>query len=115
MLAHKVDGEHLASYSDLLLAVWELERCAEARDPLLPKTTTMGGLNVTQPQTWGNLFPVRKLKDNHTFMALSAIVESNGTEEDLSVKPEEEEEAESSDGEDQETLSWIGGADQAIG
>ena len=26
MLAHKVDGKHLASYSDLLLAVWKLER-----------------------------------------------------------------------------------------
>ena len=69
MLAHKVDGKHPASYSDLLLAAWKLERQAEARDPLLPKTTTTGGSNVTQPQTSGNLFPSRKLKGNHTFTA----------------------------------------------
>ena len=69
MLAHKVDGKHLASYSDLLLAAWKLERWAEARDPLLLKTTTTGGSNVTWPQTLGNLFLSRKLKGNCTFMA----------------------------------------------
>ena len=58
--------------------------------------------------------PSRKLKGNHTFTAQSAIVESIGTEEDLSVKPEGEEEAESSD-EDLETLSGIGGAYQPVG
>ena len=42
-------------------------------------------------------------------------MESVGTEEDSSVKPEGEEEAESSDGEDPETSSGIGGADQPIG
>ena len=47
MLAHKVDGEHPTSYSNLLLAVWKLERQAEARDPLLLKTTLTGGSNGT--------------------------------------------------------------------
>ena len=115
MLAHKVDGKHPTIYFDLLLAAQKLQRWAEARDPLLPKTTTTGGPNVTWPQTSGNLFPSRKLKGNHTFMSGSAIVKSIGTEGDSSVKPEGEEEAESSDGEDPETLSGIDGADQLIG
>ena len=74
---------------------------AEARDPLLQKTTTTRGSNVTQPQALGNLFPSRKLKGNCTIMAGSTIVGSVGTEENLSVKLEGEEEAESSEGEDQ--------------
>ena len=37
MLAHKVDGKNPAGYSDLLLAMWKLERRAEAMDPLPPK------------------------------------------------------------------------------
>ena len=48
MLAHKVDGKHPTSYSDLLFAARKLERWPEARYPLLPKTTTTGGSNVTQ-------------------------------------------------------------------
>ena len=115
MLGHKVVGKHPSSYSKLLLAAWKLERQAEARDPLLAKATTTGGSNVTQPQTSGNLFPSRNLKGNCTFMGQSAIVESIGTEESLSVKPEGEEEAESSDGEDPETLSEIGRADRPFG
>ena len=47
-------------------------------------------------------------------MAQSSIVESIGTEENLSVKPEGEEVAESSDGEDPETSSGTGGADQPV-
>ena len=74
----------------------------------------MGGSNITQPQTSGNLFPSRKLKGNHTFTAQSTIVESIGAEEDMSVKPEGEEEAESSHGEDPETWSGIGGTDQPV-
>ena len=86
MLAHKVDGKH-PSYSDLhLCAAQKLGRWAEARDPLLLKTTTTGGSNVTWPQALGNLFPSRKLKGNHTFTAQSAIVESIGTEGDLKCK-----------------------------
>ena len=114
MLAHKVDGQQPTSYSDHLLAAQKLERWAEARDFRLQKTTITGGLNVTQLQTLGNLFPSRKLEGNHTFTAQSIIVESIRAEEDLSVKPEVEEEAESSD-EDPETLSGIGGADQQVG
>ena len=70
-------------------------RWAEARDPLLPKTTKTGVSNVNWSQTSGNLFSSRKLKGHHTFTTQSAIVESTEAEEDLSVKPEREEEAES--------------------
>ena len=115
MLAHKVDGKYPTSYSDLLFTAWKLERQAEVRDPLPPRTTITGGSNVTKPLTLGNLFPSRKLKGNSTFTTHSAIVKSIGAEEDWSVKPEGEEEAESSDEEDPETLSGIGGADQPIG
>ena len=69
MLAHKVDGKHPATYSHLLHAAHKLERWAEARDPLLSKTTMTGGSNVTWPQTLGNLFPSRKMKGTHTFTA----------------------------------------------
>ena len=60
---------------------------AEARDPLLPKTTTTGGSNVT-PETPGNLFPSQKLKDSCTFTAQFATVESNKAKENLGTKPE---------------------------
>ena len=95
MLAHNVDGKHPTSYSNLLLVAWRLERQTEARDPLLPKDTTTGGSNDTQPQAFGNLFPSRKLKGSCTFITWSTIVGSIGTEMDLSVKLEGEEEAKS--------------------
>ena len=50
MLAHKVDGEHPASYSDLPLAVQKLERRAEARDPLPPKAAATNGSTTTHSQ-----------------------------------------------------------------
>ena len=115
MLAHKVDGKHPASYSNLLLAAQKLERQAEARDPLLLKNTTTGGSNAIQPQALGNLFPSRKLKGNHTFTVQSTIVGGkHWNEEDLSVKLEGKEEAGSSEGEDQETPNGIGGTNQLI-
>ena len=76
---------------------WKLERWAEATDPLLLNTTITLGSNVTQPQALENLIPSRKLKGNCTFIAQSTMVETIGTEGDLSVKPKGEEEAESSD------------------
>ena len=45
MVVHKMDCKHPASYSNLLLAAGKLERWAEPRDALLPKTTTTGGSN----------------------------------------------------------------------
>ena len=102
MLAHILDGKHPASYSDLLLVAQKLERWTEARYPLLSKTTTTGRSNLTQPQALGNLFPSRKQKGNHTFMAQCTMVETIGTEGDSCAKPEGEEEAKSSEG-DQET------------
>ena len=115
MLAHKVDCEHSSSYSDLLLAAWTLERPAEARDPLLPKTTTARGSNITHFLRPGNLFPFQKLKGSHTLTTWSATVESNEAEEDSGTKPEGEEKAKSSAGEDAETSSGVGGADQSVG
>ena len=114
MLAHKVDGEHPTGYSDLLLVAQKLERWAESRDPLLPKTATAGRLNITHSQTRGNLFPSQKLKGNHTFTAQSATVENNEAKEDSGAKLEGEEEAVSSAGEDEETSSRAGGADQSV-
>ena len=76
MFAHKVDGEHPTGYPDLLLAAQKLKRQAEARDPLLPKTTTTGASNVTHSQTPGDLFLSQKLKGNLTFTAQSATVET---------------------------------------
>ena len=66
MLAHKVDGEHPASYSDLLLATQKLERWTETRDPLLPKMAATSGLNTMHSAMPGNLFPSHKLKVNFT-------------------------------------------------
>ena len=115
MLAHKVDGKHPSSYSELLPAAQKWERWTEAKYPLLLKTTTTGGLNVNWLQTSGNWFPSRKLKGNHTFTAQSTIVESTEAEEDSNVKPEGEEEAESSAEEDAETSNGVRGADQLVG
>ena len=84
------------------LATQKLERWAEARDSLFPKTTTTGGSNVTQPQALGNLFSSRKLKGNCAFTAQSTIVGSVGTEGVSNVKPEGEKEAEFSEGETKE-------------
>ena len=88
---------------------------AEVRDPLFPETTTTGQSNVTQSQTSGNLFPSRMLKGNCTFTAWSPIMESTEAEEDSSVKPEKEEEAEYWTEEDTETSSGFGGGDQSVG
>ena len=115
MFAYKVDGEHPTGYSDLLLAALKLERWAEARDPLLPKVTTTGELNLTYSQTKGNFFPSQKLKGSHTFTAWSTTVENNKAEEDSGMKPKGEEEAESSAREDPETSGGVGGADYSVG
>ena len=115
MLAHKVDGEHPAGYSNLLLAAQMMERWIEARNPLLPKATTTRGSNITCSQTPGNLFPSWKWKGSHTFTTQSTTVESNNIEKDSGVNPEGKEEVESSAGEDAETSSGVGGADQSVG
>ena len=80
----------IRSYSDLLLAAHTLDRWADARDPLLSKTTTTGGSSITHSQSTGNLFPSQKLKGSHSFTAQSATMESNEAEEDSGAKAEEE-------------------------
>ena len=87
MLTQKVDGEHPASYSNLLLVAQRLKRWAETRDPLLPKTTAAGKLNITHSQTPG---PFQNLKGNCTFTAQSTTVENNEVEEDSGMTPEGE-------------------------
>ena len=114
MLAHKVDDENPVRYSNLLLAAQNLQRCAEARDPLHLKTTTTGGWNVIHSQTPGNLFPSQKLKGRCTFTTQSATVESNKAEEDSGAKSEGEEEPEPSAGEEAETSSGVG-TDHLVG
>ena len=61
-------------------------KMGEARDHLVPKTTTTVGSHVTQLQTPGNQYPTRKLRGNHTFTSQSPIVESTKAEEDSSIK-----------------------------
>ena len=94
MLAHKVDWENPVTYSELLLDTQKLERQAEARDPLLLKTTTAGSLNVIFSQSQENIFPSRKLKGNHIFTAWSAAVKECEMEEDSGPKPDKEKETE---------------------
>ena len=113
MLAHKVDGDYPASYSDLFLAAQKLERQNKATDPLLPKTTTAGGLNITHSQTPVNLFHSCKLKGKLTFTAWSVTVEGNKVGGDSDAKPEWEEEVQSS-AEDPKAFSGLGGTDQPI-
>ena len=86
MLAHKVNGDHPTSYSDLLLTAWKLERQNEARDPLLLKTTTTRRLNVTHSQAPLNWFPSWKLKGILTFTAQVAAVEGSEMGEDSDAK-----------------------------
>ena len=115
MLPHKVDGESPVTYSELLLAAQKWERQVEAKDPLLPKTTTTRGSNITCSHSQGNLFPSRKLKGSHTFTAQSAVVEDCQTEEDSGPKPDEEKEAKFSAEEDTGLSGKFGSADQSLG
>ena len=88
MLAHKVDGKNPAGYSDMLIAIRKLERRAEARDPLPPKTAMTSVSNVAHSLTSGNLFPLHKLKGYCTFTAQGVIVGSNEVGEDSGAKQE---------------------------
>ena len=114
MLVHNVDGEHLASYSDLLLAAQMLERQAEARDPLPPKMAPPSGSKITSSQMPGNLFPSCKLKCNCTFAAGAMIIRMDEAKEDPSKKPEGEGETELSADKDVEVSHGIRETDQPI-
>ena len=112
MVAHKIDDEHPASYSDLLLATQKLERWTKARDPLSPKTTATCGSNMTHSQMPGNLFPLHKLKGTCTFTTWAATVGNDKAEKDSGVKLEGEG-GQSLAGEDVETSSGVGETDQS--
>ena len=115
MLAHKVNGESPVTYSQLLLATQKLERWAEARDPLPPKTTTAGSLKVICSQWQGNLFPSKELKGNCTLTAQSAAVEDLEMEEDSGPKPDEEKEIKSPAEEDAGMTGEIGDVNLSLG
>ena len=115
MLAHKVDVENPVTYSELLLAAQKLERWVEVRDPLLPKTTTTQGSNVTHSHSQGNLFPSWKLKGSCTFTAQSAAAEDCEAEEDSGPKSDGEKEAKSSAEEDTGLMGEVGDIDQLLG
>ena len=113
-MAHKVDGKHLASYPDLLLATQKLERWAEARDPLTSKTAATNRSTVMHSQMLGNLFPPQKLKGNHTFAAQAVTIGNDVAEEDLDVEQEGKEEMEPSTDQEVEALGKVMEADQFI-
>ena len=115
MLAHTVDGENPVTYSELLLAAQKLEIWTEVRDPLLPKTTTAGSLNVTHSHSQGDLFPSRKVKGSCTFTAQSTAVEDHETDKDPGPKPDWEKEATSSPEEDTGMLGEVGSIDLSLG
>ena len=112
MLANKVDGENSAGYSNLLLAAQKLERRAEARDPLPPKTAVTSGSNMICCQTPGNLFPSCKLKGNHTFTAWAVTIGNAKGDADSGVKQEREGEMEPLADEEVKTSGRAEGADQ---
>ena len=114
MLAHKVDDENPVTYSELFLAALKLERQTEARDPLLPKTTTTSGSHITHSHSQGYLFPSRKLKGSHTFTAQSAGVEDFEAEEDSDPRPDMEKEVKSSAEEDTGLVGEAGDIDQSL-
>ena len=103
MLAHNVEGEHPASYSDLLLATQELERWAEARDPLPQKMAATSGLNMMHFQMPGNC----------TFATQATTIGNEEVEEDSSVKQEGGEKEPSAD-EEVKTSGRIGEMVQSV-
>ena len=114
MLAHKVDGENPAGYSKLLLATKKIQRRAEARDPLPPKTVVASGLNMRCSQAQGNLFPSCRLKGNCTSTSPAVTVGNDEGEADSSAKQEGEEMEPLAD-EEVKALGRAGGTDQPMG
>ena len=111
MLAHKVDGEHPANYSDMLMAAQMLEWWVEVRDPLPPKMAATNGSTMMCSQTLGNLFPLHKLKDNHIFTTQAVTVGNDEAKEDPGVKLEGEGEMEPSPDVDLEASGRVGETD----
>ena len=114
MLAHKVDGKNPAGYSDLLLAVQKLERRAEAKDPLPPKTAVASGLKATCSQVPGNLFPSCRLKENCTFTAWAATIEMMKVKQTPAWSKEGEGDTEPSANEEVEALGRTEETDQPM-
>ena len=113
MLAHKVDSENPAGYSDLLLAAWKLERRAKARDPLPPKTAVTSQSNICS-QTQGNLFPSCKLKGSCTFTNYAATVGNAKGKADSGVKQEGEGEMEPLADKEVKASGRVQGTDQPM-
>ena len=86
MFAHKVDGEHPSSYSNLFLATQKMERWAEARKLSPKKMATTSGSNTMCSQTPGSLFPLHKLKSNCTCIAQAVTIRNDMAEENPGVE-----------------------------
>ena len=114
MLAHRVDGENPTGHSDLLLATGKLERRAEVRDPLPPKTSVTSGLNVICLQTPGNLFLSCKLKGNHTFTTWAVTIRNADSKADFGAKQEGEGEMEPLADEEVKASGGAEGTDQPM-
>ena len=115
MLAHKGNGEDPVTYSKLLFADQTLERWTEARDPLLPKNTTVGSSNISCSHSQGKLFPSRKFKGNHNFTAKLVAVEDHETVEDSGPKSNGEKKADSSGEENAGMSGEAGDIDPSLG
>ena len=114
MLVHKVDGENPAGYSNLLLATWKLERRAVAMDHLPQNTAATNGSNAIHSQTPGNIFPLHKLKGNHTFTTWAVTVENAKGEADSGSKQGGEGETEPLADKEAEASGRAEGTDQSI-
>ena len=114
MLAHKEDGEHPASNSDLLLTAQKLQRQAEGRDPPPPKMAATKGSDMTHSQMPGNSFTLCNLKGNHTFATEAVTIRNDMTEEDPGVKLEGEGETEPSANKDVEASGRVGETDKFV-
>ena len=114
MLAHKVDGENPAGYSDLLLVTHKLERKAEARSPLSPKKAVTNGSNAIHSQTPRNLFPSHKLEGNHTFTTQAVTIWNTEGEADSGAEQEGEGEMESLADKEVKVSGRVEGPDQPM-
>ena len=114
MLAHKVYGEHPAWYSWPAPSSLKVGKMGRSQRSSTPEDHYNWRIKCNLFSDIGELVPSQKLKGSHTFTAWSATVESNEAAEDSGMKAKEEEEAESSAGEDSEPQVELGG-DQSFG
>ena len=114
MLAHKVDGKNPSGYSNLFLVAWKLDRRAEAREPLPPKTAVTSWSNVTHSWTPGYIFPSSKLKGNATFTTQAVTIGNDEGGADSGAKEGGEGEMEPSADGEVKASGRVRGTDQTM-